>query len=282
IVRVNPDGTFDNGFMGSGANGTVTEIVLLPGGKALFGGTFTHYSGTPRNRIARINPDGTLDTTFSPGSGANSTVNDIELLENGQILVGGAFSSFDGLANTNDVVRLNANGSVDTSFATGSSGFLGNVLSIVAQADGNIMIGGNFSDYNGVAVNRLARVSSNGELDSSFTSPLDDSANNVFRLHLQADDEVLVGGTFTVPRKGVFRLGSGTTAPFDFDGDGKTDVSIFRPAGGEWWYGTSSNGGHGAAVFGTGTDVIVPADYTGDGRTDMAFFRPSTGEWFFL
>ena len=70
--------------------------------------------------------------------------------------------------------------------------------------------------------------------------------------------------------------------PYDFDGDGKTDVSVFRPGGGEWWYGTSSNGGHGAAVFGTASDVIAPADYTGDGKTDMAFFRPSTGEWFFL
>ncbi|HMS09872.1 MAG TPA: choice-of-anchor Q domain-containing protein, partial [Pyrinomonadaceae bacterium] len=60
---------------------------------------------------------------------------------------------------------------------------------------------------------------------------------------------------------------------FDFDGDGKTDVSVFRPAGGsgsEWWYLRSIDGGNRAFAFGEGTDTIVPADYTGDGKTDIA------------
>jgi len=69
---------------------------------------------------------------------------------------------------------------------------------------------------------------------------------------------------------------------FDFDGDAKTDVSIFRPGPGEWWYLRSSDGGNAAFQFGSTTDTIVPADYTGDGKTDIAFFRPSTGEWFIL
>ena len=70
--------------------------------------------------------------------------------------------------------------------------------------------------------------------------------------------------------------------PFDYDGDGKTDISIFRPAQGEWWYLRSSNGSNFAAQFGSATDKIVPADYTGDGKTDFAFFRPSSGQWFIL
>ncbi|MBA2736039.1 MAG: hypothetical protein H0U50_04530, partial [Pyrinomonadaceae bacterium] len=56
-------------------------------------------------------------------------------------------------------------------------------------------------------------------------------------------------------------------SPFDFDGDGKTDLSIFRPAVGEWWYLRSSDGGNGAVQFGSSTDKIVPADFTGDGKT---------------
>jgi cytochrome c peroxidase len=71
-------------------------------------------------------------------------------------------------------------------------------------------------------------------------------------------------------------------APFDFDGDGKTDIGIFRPAVGEWWINRSSTGSTVAAQFGASTDTIVPADYSGDGKTDIAFFRPSTGEWYVL
>ena len=71
-------------------------------------------------------------------------------------------------------------------------------------------------------------------------------------------------------------------APYDFDGDSKTDVSIFRPAVGEWWYLKSSTGGNGALQFGSSTDKLAPGDFTGDGRTDIAFFRPSTGFWFIL
>ena len=72
--------------------------------------------------------------------------------------------------------------------------------------------------------------------------------------------------------------------PFDLDGDGKTDLSIFRPNGAasEWWWLKSGTGGNAALVFGANTDRIVPVDYTGDGKTDVAFWRPSTGQWFVL
>lgn len=71
----------------------------------------------------------------------------------------------------------------------------------------------------------------------------------------------------------------------DFDGDGLSDMSVFRPNGAsgqaEWWYLSSAvSGAYGALGFGSSTDVPVPADYTGDGKTDVAFFRPSTGYWF--
>ncbi len=71
-------------------------------------------------------------------------------------------------------------------------------------------------------------------------------------------------------------------SPFDFDGDNKTDIGIFRPAPAEWWINRSSNGSTFAAQFGATTDRIVPGDYTGDGKTDIAVWRPSTGSWFVL
>jgi hypothetical protein len=69
---------------------------------------------------------------------------------------------------------------------------------------------------------------------------------------------------------------------FDFDGDGQTDISIFRPSAGQWWYLRSSDAVNRVFQFGNSSDRIVPADYTGDGRADIAVWRPSTGQWFIL
>jgi type II secretory pathway pseudopilin PulG len=71
-------------------------------------------------------------------------------------------------------------------------------------------------------------------------------------------------------------------APFDFDGDSKSDVSIFRPSNGQWWWYRSSDGQTHAAAFGAGTDRLIPADYTGDGKADLGLWRESTGEWIIL
>jgi hypothetical protein len=71
------------------------------------------------------------------------------------------------------------------------------------------------------------------------------------------------------------------STPFDFDGDGKTDISIFRPSVGEWWI-SKSTGGNYAARFGDSTYKLIPEDYTGDDKTDIAVWKPSTGEWFIL
>lgn len=75
---------------------------------------------------------------------------------------------------------------------------------------------------------------------------------------------------------------SPNTCRFDFDGDNKADLSIFRPSVGEWWTLRSSNGSSSAAQFGSSSDIIVPADHTGDGKADVAIFRPSSGNWFVL
>ncbi len=70
--------------------------------------------------------------------------------------------------------------------------------------------------------------------------------------------------------------------PADFDGDGRTDVSVYRPDSGNWYILNSSTSVLSAASFGIATDKIVPGDYDGDGKTDTAVYRPSNGTWYFL
>ncbi|MDQ6796924.1 MAG: Ig-like domain repeat protein [Actinomycetota bacterium] len=63
--------------------------------------------------------------------------------------------------------------------------------------------------------------------------------------------------------------------PTDFDGDGTTDLSVYRPSNGSWWVKNGTN-----AFWGAPGDIAVPADYNGDRKIDYAVYRPSTGEWF--
>ncbi|HEY0547930.1 MAG TPA: cytochrome c peroxidase [Pyrinomonadaceae bacterium] len=78
-------------------------------------------------------------------------------------------------------------------------------------------------------------------------------------------------GEATAPRR---------AARADFDGDGKTDISVFRPTSGDWLVLQSSNSSSNTTNFGVGTDVLTPADFDGDGKTNIAVFRPSTGKWY--
>ena len=161
IIRLNTGGTIDNTFnIGSGFNDVVDVITLQPDGKILVGGVFNSYSGVTHNGIIRLNTGGTIDNTFNSGDGFNSNVDVITLQPDGKILVGGAFSSYNGV--TNDyIVRLNSNGTIDNTFITGSTnGFNDYVRSIVLQPDGKILVSGDFNTYSGVTYNGIIRFTS--------------------------------------------------------------------------------------------------------------------------
>ena len=117
---------------------------------------------------------------------------DIALQPDGKILVGGEFTSYNGTTQ-NNITRLNADGTRDTGFTIGT-GFNDNVYAIVLQSDGKILVGGEFTSYNGTAVNRIIRLNADGTRDTGFTAPINDL---VARIALQSDGKILIVGRFT-------------------------------------------------------------------------------------
>lgn len=96
-----------------------------------------------------------------------------------------------------------------------------------------------------------------------------------------SDNNVIVGTGIYNGQVRAYAMVPAASTWFDFDGDGKTDISVFRQSTGAWYL-LQSTAGFTAVQFGLSTDKIVPADYDGDGKTDVAVWRPSTGTWYSL
>jgi uncharacterized delta-60 repeat protein len=197
IARLNTDGTLDPGFANTSIDGTVQAVTLQLDGKILVGGYFMKVNSTTRNFIARLNADGTLDTTFKNGlKGGNNTVYSFAPLATGKILIAGAFSTFNG-TNRHNIARLNADGSLDFTFQNGLSGVNGSIYTMTVQADGKILIAGDYSSVNGTNRLRIARLNSDGTLDPTFLNGMAGVNGIIFSLLAQPDGRILIGGRFT-------------------------------------------------------------------------------------
>lgn len=232
LARLSTSGALDADFnSGQGIDGDVLAVVVQPDGRILIGGKFATVNGTGRNGIARLNGDGSLDSSFDPGTGvgnpASNEVHSIALLTDGKVLVGGAFTTINGIAREH-LARLNANGSIDLSFAPGSSpNAMVNALAV--QTDGKIVVGGEFTYIGGTNRRRIARLNPDGSLDPTFNPDPGISSGmiaptpgpGVEALALQDDGRILLGGSFGyvngVQRPGLARLLADGTLDYDFD-----------------------------------------------------------------
>jgi uncharacterized delta-60 repeat protein len=217
IIRLNTGGTIDNTFnigtgVTSGFDDEVWSIALQSDGKILVGGFFSTYNNTPTGRIIRLNTGGTIDNTFTGvTSGFNATASSIVLQPDGKILVGGAFSTYNGIFK-NKIIRLNNDGTIDNTFNIGT-GFTDNtaVNTLVLQPDGKILAGGSFSTYSGVTSNGIIRLNTGGTIDNTFNIGTGFTDNSiVWSIALQPDGKILVGGSFStysgVTSNGIIRL----------------------------------------------------------------------------
>ncbi len=283
VRRFSSEGAQDSTFSTTVTNGAVYRIKPLPDGKVLVVGSFTMVNGVNRGRIARLNSDGSVDTSFNPPGGANNNVYDIDVLPDGKIVIGGEFTGVN-FTNRSYVARLDADGTLDTSFNASTNS---PVLAVKVESSGKVLIGGSFTVANGTSHSGYARLNADGSTDQTFRQGL--GANGAVRdIVLQQDNRILLGGDFfyvngfgTVGLARLDNTAAVVRSKFDFDGDGRADIGVFRPGSSVWYQLLGPNYQFSAFNFGTSGDILAPADFDGDGKTDLGIFRPSTGTWWY-
>jgi uncharacterized delta-60 repeat protein len=274
ISRINSTGFLDNTFNPvNGGNGLILSTSLQNDGKIIIGGGFTTFNNSASRGIARLNNDGTLDNSFYPGLGANDNVWSTSIQSDGKIIIGGDFSTFNGISRKN-ISRLNTSGTIDNSFnpGTGADSY---ILTTSIQSDGKIIIGGNFTSYNGTTINRIARLNLDGTLDFSFNPGTGVSAL-VYTTSIQSDGKIIIGGQFSsfngTTRSKIARLNTDGTLDTTFNPATGTNNTIL----------TTSIQSDGKIIIGgsftsyNGTAINCIARLNTNGTLDITF-NPGTG-----
>ena len=153
-------------------DGPVRAVAWLPDGRVLIGGDFNHVGGTLRPGIAQLETNGSVDLSFISPLAEGALVRALTVLSNGQFYIGGRFApaaEADVLAHT---ARLRPDGALDLTFALTSPDFENYygrmVQSLAVDADGRVVIAGDFYFIDGELRRQVARLLSNGVLDPNF------------------------------------------------------------------------------------------------------------------
>ena len=304
IARLMTDGSLDTSFNApGGASAPVYAVAeaFVNGARVIYvGGAFSSIAGGAVPNLARLyggstnSAGGSLDTSFATGSGPNNTVYAIAVYPTnspfaGKLLVGGAFTNINGFT-LGHIARMNGDGSVDTSFGLNWAGANDIVRAIAIQTDGRILVGGDFTNFNGTNLNRIARLNNDGSLDTNFTANVGVGANgSVQAIAVQADNRIVLGGQFTqasgVTRIRITRLlPTGAVDPtinFGDGANGPVDAVVIQPAdqmlvigGGFTQYEDQPAAYiariYGDSVVGSGGFQFTSASYQADERSGQA------------
>lgn len=289
IGRLNGDGSIDSTF-NPGANGLVQAVAVQPDGRILMGGAFTAVGGgsgsTSRRAVARLHADGSVDSSFNPG--ANDTVFALAIQADAKVLVGGRFTTFGGggagLAAHSGIARINASGSVDSSFAPSA---VGTVYAVTLMGDGRAVVGGSFSVLGGTGASTTSR-SNIGRL-TNYTPAVDfteDSVGDTLVVNATTGAWTALSGSagagFNTYGSGIWSPGWEIT-PASFNTDGLTDFFLFNPSSGQWFRMSNTGGGtftaQSSAAWATNWQRFI-VDLDGDGLSDVFLWDPALGEWF--
>lgn len=262
IIRLNSDGsldtTFNFHFKNAVTSGGVHKILLQPNGKIIVSGNVsgnvyswdleseTHVliaEGQPN--LFRLNSNGSLDTSFIFGRTTGNSydcgacisvmpIQNLLLQPDGKIIAVGIFDTYRGSVR-NNIFRINSDGSDDTSFSTGTSANR-TVKDAILEPSGKIVIAGVFTDFNGISQAKLARLNSNGSLDTSFSSGIGPTHNNlpedfvssVYDLNRQLDGKIIVSGYFT-HYNGISATNITRIAPEVGGGQAKNSIEYYAP-----------------------------------------------------
>lgn len=278
VARLNANGSVDTGFdPGVGANDTVRTLIVAPDGRLFIGGRFTSFNGTPRARLALVEANGSLNATFVPVNPGDIEVYAVVLQADGKLLYGGEQLPAGGRG----VYRLNTNGALDASFALGAdSNQVPNIYAILPETNGKILIGGRFESYNDAPRMSFARLNPRGQsADFDYDNRADLS---VFR----PSDRIwyIMNSSNSQFYGYLWGVATDKLAPADYDGDGKTDVAVWRedPAiQAAFYILNSSNLTVRIEQFGQIGDIPLAGDFDGDGRADVSLYRGAAQSIFF-
>ena len=318
VLRINSDGSFDNTF---GVNGKVVTAIgtandwgfgveTLPDGKIVVVGESIDYQAParePKLVLARYNVDGSPDTSFGEngvrlhylgqlvGEEIYPFPTAIALAPDGKLLVPVNIQFFGRAA----LMRFLPSGEFDTSFGIGGTATVAvneaYAYDVLLQPDRKIVVIGRAIGSGSTFIDVFAvRLNDQGGFDTSFgtngrTSVAvgqGTSSDYGWNADLQPDGKIVIVGDYSLSLFDYDALmvrlqGASSRTVFDYDGDAKADISVFRPPNGAWYL-QRSTAGFTAISFGNSTDKVTPADFDADGKTDVAVYRPESGTWYWL
>jgi uncharacterized delta-60 repeat protein len=223
IARLDANGGLDFSYdpMEGPYAGYVTGVAPQPDGKVIIGGLFTEYNSIPRRYFTRTRADGSLDLSYRIVD-VNGPIFSFLVQGDGRIVIIGSFSQVNG-TNRNGIARMNPDGSLDLSFNSGS-GPNTSFDKLVMISGGRFLISGGFTSYNGTNRSYLARLDSNGGLDTSFQLPFL-GGSSIHSMAEQPDGKIIISGAFQsidgYSRNRIARVNS----------DGSLDFDFYHPAG---------------------------------------------------